>query len=101
MQGEEWPDGRAVFQTTFSVGENFSGKFISSGATPEPAGPRKRGQRAALSAASHRASKQRQIKRMEEVTIKAMIRNVEYLRCIRGKSEIPWRAACQEGEATS
>jgi hypothetical protein len=40
------PSGSGVFQTTFSVADHFSGRFVSA-VTPSPVGPRHDGQFAA------------------------------------------------------
>ena len=43
-EGEEWPGGRAVFQTTFVVGSNSIGRSGLPSAIPDALGPRNWGQ---------------------------------------------------------
>src|SRR5688572_26060949 len=50
MDGDEWPGGSGVFQTTLVSGPNFSGRFASS-LTPAALGPRNWGQSAAIAGA--------------------------------------------------
>src|SRR5579872_3243555 len=46
MQGEPWPAGSGVFQTSALAGPNSAGGLASAAATPAPPGPRNGGQTA-------------------------------------------------------
>src|SRR5437899_11200989 len=71
--GDEWPKGTAAFQTTFLAGPKSTGRPAEE-STPEPFGPRNRGQ----SAAGRTVSKRRpgRNRRIDEMITEHGLRRV-------------------------
>jgi len=73
--GEECPGGTVAFQSTFFSGRNSTGKSLAS-ETPDPLGPRKRGQSAEITEALLTAIRSRQM--LRERIVNSVIQGLRY-----------------------